>query len=63
MNYLKKKKDKLKFSELPENFKNMILSTEISLALYQNMTPTSTTKLFRKLNNGTALGEFQKGVS
>ena len=41
----------------------MILNTQISLALYSNMTPASTTKLFRKLNSGTALGEFQKGLA
>lgn len=57
------KKVKLYFSELPSNFQNMILNTQISLALYSNMTPTSTTKLFRKLNSGTALGEFQKGLA
>lgn len=57
------KKTKLYFSELPDNFQNMILNTQISLALYSNMTPASTTKLFRKLNSGTALGEFQKGLA
>ena len=57
------KKNKLYFSELPTNFQNMILNTQISLALYSNMTPASTTKLFRKLNSGTALGEFQKGLA
>jgi hypothetical protein len=41
----------------------MILNTQISLALYSNMTPASTTKLFRKLNSGTTLGEFQKGLA
>jgi hypothetical protein len=55
--------NKLYFSKLPDNFKNMILSTQISLALYSNMTPSSTTKLFRKLNSGTALSEFQKGMA
>jgi hypothetical protein len=58
-----KKKNKLYFSELPDNLQNMILSTQISLALYSNMTDSSTTKLFRKLNSGTALGEFQKGLA
>ena len=57
------KKTRLYFSELPDNFQNMILNTQISLALYSNMTPASTTKLFRKLNSGTALGEFQKGLA
>lgn len=57
------KKYKIYFSELPKNFQNMILNTQISLALYSNMTPASTTKLFRKLNSGTALGEFQKGLA
>lgn len=57
------KKNKLKFSELPENFQNMILNTQISFALYSNMNPALVTKLFRKLNNGTALTEFQKGLA
>ena len=57
------KKCKIYFSELPKNFQNMILNTQISLALYSNMTPASTTKLFRKLNSGTTLGEFQKGLA
>ena len=41
----------------------MILDTELQFACYSNMTPASTTKLFRKLNSGTALGEFQKGLA
>jgi hypothetical protein len=57
------KKSKLKFSELPDNFRYMILSTQIPMACYSNMTPASTTKLFRKLNSGTSLGEFQKGLA
>ena len=57
------KKSKLKFSELPENFQNMILNTQISLALYSNMSAASTTRLFRKLNSGTALNQFQKGLA
>ena len=57
------KANKLSFTDLPENFQNMILNTELSFACYSNMTPASTTKLFRKLNSGTALGEFQKGLA
>ena len=57
------KKSKIKFSELPDNFRYMILSTQIPMACYSNMTPASTTKLFRKLNSGTSLGEFQKGLA
>lgn len=57
------KNNKLFFSDLPKNFQNMILDTELQFACYSNMTPASTTKLFRKLNSGTALGEFQKGLA
>lgn len=57
------KKTKIVFSELPDNFKNMILNTQLSFACYSNMNPVSITKLFRKLNSGTALGEFQKGLA
>lgn len=56
-------KSKTYFYELPIEFQNMILNTQISLALYSNMTPASITKLFRKLNSGTTLGEFQKWLA
>ena len=48
------------FNDLPENYRNMILSTEVSFALYSDMTPATITKLFRKLNNGAPLEEFAK---
>lgn len=48
----------LYFKDLPETFQNMILDTEIPIACYQDMTLKTITKLFRKLNNGTALDSF-----
>lgn len=57
------KKNKLYFKELPQNFQNMILNITIDSKQYSNMTPASITKLFRKLNNGTNLGNFQKGLA
>lgn len=57
------KKNKLYFKELPQNFQNMILNIVVHSRQYSNMTPASITKLFRKLNNGTNLGNFQKGLA
>ena len=51
------------FKDLPINFQNMLLNTQVSFACYSNMTPVSITKLFRKLNNGTSLGSFEKGLA
>ena len=56
-------KSKLYFKELPQNFQNMILNIIVHSRQYSNMTPASVTKLFRKLNNGTNLGSFQKGLA
>jgi hypothetical protein len=39
------------------------LNTPLSFAIYSGMTPLATIRLFRKLNNGTALGEFQKTLA
>lgn len=61
--YLFGKKDKLYFSELPIELQNTILSIEIPFATYKNMTPKGTIKLFRKLNSGSQLSEFQKGIA
>ena len=61
--YLFGKKDKLYFSELPTELQNTILNIEIPFATYKNMTPKGTIKLFRKLNSGSQLSEFQKGIA
>lgn len=53
----------IKFSDLPNNFQNLVLNTPLSFAVYSGMTPLATIRLFRKLNNGTALGEFQKTLA
>ena len=41
----------------------MIYNIVVHSTEYRNMTPASITKLFRKLNNGTSLGNFQKGLA
>lgn len=56
-------KSKIYFKDLPTNFQNMIYNIIIHSTEYRNMTPASITKLFRKLNNGTSLGNFQKGLA
>lgn len=51
------------FSQLPVEYRNFINSTEITFAVYKNMTYKAITKLFRKLNAGTPLTGFQKGMA
>lgn len=56
-------RSKIYFKDLPVNFQNMIYNIIVHSTEYRNMTPASITKLFRKLNNGTSLGNFQKGLA
>lgn len=53
----------ISFDCLPIEYQNSILSTEITFATYKNMTNKAITKLFRKLNSGTPLSAFQKGMA
>lgn len=51
------------FTNLPLEYQNFINSTEITFAVYKNMTYKAIVKLFRKLNAGTPLTGFQKGMA
>lgn len=56
-------KNKLFFYELPVEYQNAILSMEISFATYEIIDESGIVKLFQKLNAGTALNNFQKGIA
>lgn len=51
------------FKNLPEEWRNAILNNELQFACYKDMTPRSITILFRKLNSGTSLSSFAKGLA
>lgn len=51
------------FKDLPEEWRNAILNNELQFACYKDMTPRSITILFRKLNSGTSLSSFAKGLA
>ena len=53
----------LYFKDLPEEWRNAILNNELQFACYKDMDARSTTILFRKLNNGTSLSSFAKGLA
>ena len=53
----------LYFKDLPEDWQNAILNSEFQFACYKDMTPKGITVLFRKLNSGTSLSSFAKGLA
>ena len=53
----------LYFKDLPVEWRNAILNNELQFACYKDMDARSTTILFRKLNNGTSLSSFAKGLA
>ena len=53
----------LYFKDLPEEWQNAILNNELQFACYKDMDARSTTVLFRKLNSGTSLSAFAKGLA
>ena len=57
------KKQFILFKDLPVEWQNAILNNELQFACYKDMTPRSTTILFRKLNSGTSLSSFAKGLA
>ena len=58
-----KGKSSLYFQDLPIEWRNAILNNELQFACYKDMDAKSTTILFRKLNNGTSLSSFAKGLA
>lgn len=57
------KRSYIYFRDLNTAWQNAILNSELQFAIYKNMTPRATTILFRKLNNGTSLSNFAKGLA
>lgn len=53
----------LYFKDLPKEWQNAILNSTLQFACYKDMTPKATTILFRKLNSGSSLSNFAKGLS
>ena len=51
------------FKDLPLEWQNAVLNNELQFACYKDMTPRSITTLFRKLNSGTSLSTFAKGLA
>lgn len=56
-------KKKVFFYELPLEYQNAILSMEISFATYEIIGNSGIVKLFKKLNAGSPLNNFQKGIA
>lgn len=57
------RKNYIYFKDLTTNWQNSILNSELQFAIYKNMTPRAITILFRKLNSGTSLSNFAKGLA
>ena len=55
--------NKLFYKDLPKEFQSIILNTTLYITKYTNLTRTEQITLFRKINNGTALSNFAKGLS
>ena len=51
------------FSDLPEELRANIFNITITIVQYCNLTREEQIMLFRKINNGTALSDFAKGLA
>jgi len=65
LHYLFKNKNSIKFSELPQEEKDKINFTSLSIAEYSNLKADSEDYaiLFRKINSGKPLSEIAQGIS
>ena len=62
-NFLFEDSDKILFKNLPNELQEDIYDLEMPFATFTNMTERGIIKLFRKVNNGSQLNDFQKGMA
>lgn len=57
------KKQKLWFDDLPGDYRDAVNFLEIAMATYEIKDESGIIKLFKKLNSGSPLNSFQKGIA